>query len=57
MNVTKAEFLLRELFPDMRIKSSIGSFNNFTIEYTADGYIYKYYYMNGRTYLTMRTAF
>ncbi len=57
MNITKAESLLRELFPDIRIKSAIGSFNNFTIEYTADGYIYKYSYMNGRTYLTMRAAF
>ena len=57
MNVSKATSLLRELFPDIRIKSTIGSFNNFTIEYTADGYTYKYSYMNGRTYLTMRSAF
>ena len=57
MNVTKATYLLRELFPDILIKSTIGSFNNFTIEYTADGYTYKYSYMNGRTYLTMRSAF
>ena len=57
MNVTKATSLLKELFPDMCIKSSVGSFNNFTIEYTADGYIYKYSYMNGRAYLTMRSAF
>ena len=57
MNVTKTESLLRKLFPDIRIKSVVGMFNNFTIEYTADGYIYKYSYMNGRTYLTMRSAF
>ena len=57
MNVTRATALLKELFPDIRIKSTIGSSNSFTIEYTADGYIYKYSYMNGRTYLTMRSAF
>ena len=57
MNVDKALSLLKELFPDIRVKSTIGSFGNFTIEYTADGCIYKYSYMNGRTYLTMRAAF
>jgi hypothetical protein len=48
--------LLKQLFPDIKIIHAIGSINNFTIQYTSDGYAYCYSYMNGRTILNMRAS-